>query len=283
MGRLRMTVGAVCATMVLASGMAGAQGILPDRMTHVTFDGPVTIPGAVLPAGEYMFRLADTQANRNVVQIFDRERTQIHATLISIRAERDEIEGDPIITFRETAADQPPALRYWFFAGERAGLEFAYPREQANQIARASGESVLAVDAADDGEVLRVDGREERAVAGAETDAADEARREAEPRTVETPAVTAETERPVAVSPTTDERRPAAAGDAAARTSPRTAPMTGTEDAQAVGTTGVQEPAPVATERRELPRTASPLPLIGLAGLLALGGAAGIRMLRRRV
>ena len=42
---------------------------------------------------------------------------------------------------------------------------------------------------------------------------------------------------------------------------------------QAVGTSGTQQ---------ELPRTASPLPIAGLIGLLSLGGALGIRSLRRR-
>ncbi|MBI4485858.1 MAG: hypothetical protein HY655_07595 [Acidobacteria bacterium] len=44
------------------------------------------------------------------------------------------------------------------------------------------------------------------------------------------------------------------------------------------------EPQPTATTGAEeaLPRTASPLPVAGLLGLLSLGGALGVRMLRRR-
>ncbi len=43
-----------------------------------------------------------------------------------------------------------------------------------------------------------------------------------------------------------------------------------------------REAAGTVSPQIELPRTASPLPLAGLAGLLALGGAAGIRSYRRR-
>ncbi len=42
-------------------------------------------------------------------------------------------------------------------------------------------------------------------------------------------------------------------------------------------------PAKVEVAQAELPKTASPLPLIGLLGLLALGGAAGLRVAERRV
>jgi hypothetical protein len=51
---------------------------------------------------------------------------------------------------------------------------------------------------------------------------------------------------------------------------------------QAAGTSG-RTPAAQADTPRELPRTASTLPFIGLAGILALGAAAGTRVLRRRL
>jgi len=36
----------------------------------VTFSGPVEIPGKALPAGTYVFKLLDSQGNRNIVQVF---------------------------------------------------------------------------------------------------------------------------------------------------------------------------------------------------------------------
>jgi hypothetical protein len=50
----------------------------------------------------------------------------------------------------------------------------------------------------------------------------------------------------------------------------------GTSGVQAESTTAAQNAAPA-----ELPRTASPLALSGLLGLLSLAGAAGVRKLRR--
>jgi hypothetical protein len=43
-----------------------------------------------------------------------------------------------------------------------------------------------------------------------------------------------------------------------------------------------ERPDPVVSPQIELPRTASPIPLAGLAGLLSLCGAAGLRAYRRR-
>ena len=49
-----------------------------------------------------------------------------------------------------------------------------------------------------------------------------------------------------------------------------------------VGTTGVAERTPPQTSETTLPRTASPVPAIGLLGLLSLAGAFGVRFYRSR-
>src|SRR3954470_1612004 len=40
-----------------------------DKTTKVTFSEPVQVPGKVLPAGTYVFRLHDSTSNRHIVQI----------------------------------------------------------------------------------------------------------------------------------------------------------------------------------------------------------------------
>jgi hypothetical protein len=146
MRRTSTTFAALCATVALTAGVAAAQSTLADRTTFVTFSGPVSVPGTTLPAGTYTFKIADSQADRHIVQIFNREGTKLFTTLLAVAAERNEADGDPVITFKETPSDRPPAVHYWYYAGEKAGNELVYPKAQAMAIAKASGEGVMAVD-----------------------------------------------------------------------------------------------------------------------------------------
>jgi hypothetical protein len=72
MGRLKGTIGVVSAAALLMASAVGAQGVVPDRPTIVTISAPVALPGVVLPEGTYLFRLAGTQASRNVIQVTDK-------------------------------------------------------------------------------------------------------------------------------------------------------------------------------------------------------------------
>src|SRR3954463_4447845 len=146
MRRTKTTLAALCAALALTAGMATAQSTPSDRTTFVTFSGPVSVPGMTLPAGTYTFRLADSQADRHIVQIFDKEGAKLFTTLLAVPAQRNEPGGDPVITFKETPSDRPPAVHYWYYAGEREGNELVYPKAQAMTIAQASGEPVMAVD-----------------------------------------------------------------------------------------------------------------------------------------
>ena len=45
-------------------------------------------------------------------------------------------------TFWETPADQPTAVRAWFYPGDNFGQEFAYPKAKAQQLALVTHEEV---------------------------------------------------------------------------------------------------------------------------------------------
>lgn len=48
----------------------------PDKRTLFTFSGPVTLPGVTLPAGQYLFRLADPNSSSKVVQVLNADGTK---------------------------------------------------------------------------------------------------------------------------------------------------------------------------------------------------------------
>ena len=284
MGCIKSTLTAVCAATLLTASVAAAQGTLADRKTVVSFSGPVSLPGTTLPAGTYVFKLADSATNRNIVQIFDKDEAKLITTLLAVAAERAEAEGDPVVSFKETPADRPPAVRYWYYAGEKAGNEFIYPRAQAMMIASTSGESVSAFDtdstdfdAWKKGSVTKVTGTSSTTTAS--TTSTMTASTTTAPTTTASTTTAPTTTASTTTAPVTEPPpppTPVTTAPVTAEPTPTPAPVTAPVTA---------EPQPVATSGRTetLPHTASQLPMIGLIGLFALAAAFGVRALRRSV
>jgi len=109
-----------------------------DQKTVFTFSGPVEIPGQVLPAGTYVFKLADSQSDRNIVQVFSKNEKHLYGTFLAVPDQRFRLAGKPIITFEERAADSPEAVKAWFYPGENYGHEFVYPKPKALALAKAN-------------------------------------------------------------------------------------------------------------------------------------------------
>lgn len=120
-----------------------------NRKTTVTFSGPVEIPGVhlqgwgVLPAGTYVFKILDSQTDRHIVQIFNKEETQIYATILAIPNYRLKATDKTVITFSERPAGEPEALRAWFYPGRNWGEEFVYPKARAVELAKTTKTAVL--------------------------------------------------------------------------------------------------------------------------------------------
>lgn len=120
-----------------------------NRKTTLTFSGPVEIPGVhlrgwgVLPAGTYVFKILDSSSDRHIVQIFNKNETAIYATILAIPNYRLKATDKTVLTFRETPAGQPDALRAWFYPGSNWGEEFVYPKAKAVELAKATNNPVL--------------------------------------------------------------------------------------------------------------------------------------------
>ena len=196
----------------------------------------------VLPAGTYVFKILDSQSDRHIVQIFNKDETKVYATILAIPNYRLKATDKTVVTFRERPAGQPEALRAWFYPGRNWGEEFVYPKAKAIELAKATNTPVLYTTADLPLEVTKP------------------------MLTVTEPEVAQLKEAPVkAIQPTGEEVEMAAVvtPPPAAELKPDTAP------AQVAAMT--------------LPKTASPLPLIALFGLLALGGACGLGLVQKRV
>ena len=131
----------------------GAKADEWNNKTVITFSGPVEIPGVhlkgwgVLPAGTYVFKLLDSQVDRHIVQIFNKDETVVYATILAIPNYRLKPTGKTVVTFRERPAGLPEALRGWFYPGKQFGDEFVYPRAKAVELAKTANTAVLATTA----------------------------------------------------------------------------------------------------------------------------------------
>ncbi len=128
---------------------AGALALLPgaradewDHMTTLTFSQPVEVPGIVLPAGTYVFRLLDSQTDRDIVQIFSQDRDHLYATVIAVPDYRLHRSGKTVVTFEEREAGAPQAIRAWFYPGRNFGTDFVYPQVRAAAIAQQNNTAV---------------------------------------------------------------------------------------------------------------------------------------------
>ena len=126
---------AVLVTIVLlgATFAAGARADQWNKKTIVTFNDAVEIPGQVLPAGTYVFRLADSISNRHIVQIWNADEDQVLATIMTIPNTRFETPDDSLFQFDERPGDSPQALKVWFYPGNNTGEEFIYSRYSYRQ------------------------------------------------------------------------------------------------------------------------------------------------------
>jgi hypothetical protein len=267
MKRVTLTVTAcLLAVLALLPMSARAQDTNTQKRTFMTFSNTVEMPGVTLPAGTYLFRLADTQS-RNVVQVLSQDEKQVLGQWLFVQAERPQASSDTVVMFKEAPENSTPAVQYWYYPGERIGREFVYPKDQATKIAARTSSSVLT---------------EEGRITPEEAQAEANGAKSASAAPASTPATAA-----------SNADNSSAADSSAADSSQvaRNSVPAPDQSAQAVGTTGAVAPqssdrdtAAAAvpesqTARAELPRTASTLPLSGLIGLLALAGALGARSL----
>lgn len=209
--------GALIAAFVALTAPAPASGIgvTYDKLAYLTFNAPVQVPGATLRAGTYRFHLTNENTSRNVLQVLSNDGVIVYAMFNTIPDSRTKLTPEADVTFLETPAGVPPAVRSLFYGHEYGGYQFVYPKGGPNII----------------------------------------------PEVVPQPEITYTVEPMPVIEPPYEPLAPAPATEPAVEPVPEP----------------VGEPAPA-----ELPRTATPLPLIAIGGLTSLLAGLGLGLLRRR-
>jgi hypothetical protein len=100
-----------------------------DKKTIVTANEPIQVPGKVLPAGTYVFKLLGSN-DRTLVAIYDADEKHLITTVQGIPDVRAETPDKPILQIEERPSGHPEALKAWFYPGDNFGVEFVYPTQQ---------------------------------------------------------------------------------------------------------------------------------------------------------
>ncbi len=114
-----------------------------NKATQLTFNEPVEVPGMVLAPGTYWFTLADNDSDRNVVEIWNADRTHLIKIILAIPDYRLKPTGKTVVHFEERPSDAPEAIHSWFYPGDNFGEEFVYPKSRATQLAKQTNRPVL--------------------------------------------------------------------------------------------------------------------------------------------
>jgi hypothetical protein len=120
-------VAAVMGSAMLALfGLTASTYAWTGQTNLLTFGGAVTIPGSVLPAGTYQFKVVEAGGG-DIVRIASKDgRTAYFLGFTQTVARPRDDRHTPPIVLGEAPAGSPPPIRIWYPADGDHGHEFVY-------------------------------------------------------------------------------------------------------------------------------------------------------------
>jgi hypothetical protein len=137
-----IAVGLIIAVSLFLGLVAHADEM--DQATTISFNEPVQIPGQVLPAGTYVFRLLNSDSELHIVQVFNANRSVLYATLQTIPTDRPKPTDHTVVALAQPGAGQPDVLLKWFYPDLTTGNEFLYPKQEQRQLAQDKQQTIVA-------------------------------------------------------------------------------------------------------------------------------------------
>jgi hypothetical protein len=120
-----------CAAALLAATFPAAPAAAGEPY-KLTFSTAVRIPGAILPAGTYLFVPLGTR----VIQVLDVDHTSVYSTFLTIPRYRLDSTSQNVIVFEEVAIAMAPPIKIWFPPYNLSGFEFVYGQAATGQVAQ---------------------------------------------------------------------------------------------------------------------------------------------------
>jgi hypothetical protein len=91
-------------------------------------NGRVAIPGRVLPAGAYVFRLMNSDTYPQIVEVMSADGTSTYGLFHVVPAQRLEA-GDSQVTLTDPDSAGLQSVSEWYFPGTMDGYQFVYSRK----------------------------------------------------------------------------------------------------------------------------------------------------------
>jgi len=276
--RLFHTIAGLGLGVALCASAVQAQ--TEDKRTYFTFSAPIALPGSTLPAGRYLFRIVDTTTSRKVIQVLSDDQKKPYAMMNTIPDQRRDPAKDATVSFYESARGTPAAVKSWWYPGETIGYQFIYPRAQAKQIAKATGQPVLTTkgdstksEETKSADLTRVDANGRDVDVNAPDAAAQSASNANAPSTASN---SNNGFRDDNANSTVFNRNTPSQTEGVNRTPPQAAQNGAATSGSSQDRFNSRNNTP-RTARTELPRTASNLPFVGLIGMLSALGFVTLR------
>lgn len=127
MSRRLFVLALVSSVLVAAMVGAPASALTHDKLTYLTFSGPVQVPGATLDPGTYRFHLTNPTSSRDVIQVLSNDGSTVYAMFLTLPDRRGFATREPAVTFMEVPVGVIPPVKSLFYPGELRGYEFIYP------------------------------------------------------------------------------------------------------------------------------------------------------------
>jgi hypothetical protein len=126
--------------------LLAAQTLRADKAwtTPLTLSEPTEIPGMVLPAGDYVLRVENTNQARQVVQFLNPDQSKVIATVMAVPDYRPKVTDETRIVYFQRSEGMPQAIKSWFYPANNYGIEFVYPKVEAVKIAQTRHQEVYA-------------------------------------------------------------------------------------------------------------------------------------------
>ena len=119
-----MACGAAVLALTLASP-GGAASTAASQANHLTFSGPVGLPGVTLPRGTCTFEVIPLHPD--IVRVLSRDGSRAYFTGFTMRVARPPgLSADQLVTLAETPRGVAPRITAWYPIGASDGQAFRY-------------------------------------------------------------------------------------------------------------------------------------------------------------